>query len=311
MSQRKGLGRDPFAVLDTRVVAAPSLVEVPALSEVDLETITINVADIEVDENFNARTIYDEAEIASLAESIQKEGLLNPVTVRHRPHRKPSYFLVAGFKRLRALRSLDVKNVPARLCRAERDADAYLLNLAENTSGRSDLTAADIAQRCAWLSENYALSGAEIAERVKLSKPHVNNLIRINRQLHPDVLSAFRANHASAKVQRLVALSSRSHDEQLKTWNEMVRMDSRADAHAEKEPAKAAEPRGEAEGRARPTARIIHKAIEALGSQSASEAEEWRRGFSEALRWVLGEADAPPLGVDLTVRRGRPAVGEG
>ncbi len=304
MPPRKGLGKDPFAALETGT--RPVLTEVPPLSEVDLETTTISIADIEASDTFNARSTYNDDEIEALAESIKKEGLLNPLTVRHRPHRKPAFFLVAGFKRLRALRTLEQSHVPVRLCRTERDADAYLLNLAENTSGRSDLTPADIALRCAWLGETYGLSGAEIAERVKLSKAHVNNLIRLTKQLHPEVLQAFRDNHPSAKVLRLVAICARSHEDQLSAWQDLVRMDGRADARAEKGPSesKPIDP----SRRVKPTQLVLQRAAEALRSGAKADAsDEWRKGFSEALSWVLGEADPPALGVDLSVKRGRPA----
>jgi ParB/RepB/Spo0J family partition protein len=303
-----GLGRDPFAALEEK--RAPVLAEVSLQSEVDLETRTIRLEDIEVDDHFNARTNYDEQEIASLADNIREEGLLNPLTVRYRPHRKPAYFLVAGFKRHRALQRLEVTTAPARVCRVELDAQAYLLNLAENTSGRSDLSAADIAKRCAWLSESYGLSGAQIAEHVKLSKAHVNNLIRVNRQLHPTIAAAFEANHDSAKLQRLVALCSQPADAQLKAWQEMVRLDRRADTHAE--PRKDVTKDSDAEeGRVRPTIRVIQKALRRLNSPAAAHLEaDWRKGFAEALQWVIGDAEAPSLGVDLSVRRGRPAVHE-
>lgn len=306
-SARKGLGKDPFAQAAETTTRALAVVADP--SSVDLETITVAVADIEVDDEFNARTDYPEAEIAALAKSIDEKGLLNPVTLRHQPHKKPPYFLVAGFKRMRALRALDVARVPARLCRAARPVDAYLLNLAENTD-RSDLSAADLAQRCAWLSEQYSLSGAEIAEHVKLSKAHVNNLIRLTKQLHPDILAAFRDEHPSAQVQRLVGLCSRTPEEQLKTWNQVLALDLRADQRAQGQTEEPAPSLPDApDGKGRPTPRVIQKALAALDRLPASD-DEWRRGYVEALQWVLGAGTAPPVDADLGVRRGRPVRGD-
>lgn len=296
------LGKDPFAA--EAATATRALSVVADSSPVDLTTITIELDDIEADDTFNARTEYPEAEIASLAESIKREGLLNPITVRHRPHRKPSYFLVAGFKRFRALRKLEVSSAPARVCRAERDVDAYLLNLAENTD-RSDLTAADLAQRCAWLSEQYSLSGAEIAERVKLSKAHVNNLIRVTKQLHPEILEAFRTEHPSAQVQRLVGLCSRPPEEQLKAWNQVLALDRRAEQRTQEPSSGKPEANEDGDGKgSRPTPRVIQKALAALDRLPATD--EWRRGYAEALQWVLGTGAAPAVDVDLGVRRGRP-----
>lgn len=310
MQPRKSrLGKDPFAQ-DT-ATATRALTVVTERSSVDLESITVDVDDIEVDDTFNARTEYPEEEIEALAQSIQEKGLLNPPTLRHRPHRKPSYFLVAGFKRLRALRRLGVGKVPARLCRSERDVDAYLLNLAENTD-RSDLSAFDLAQRCAWLSENYGLSGTEISQRVKLSKAHVNNLIRLTKQLHPEVLSAFRAEHPAAQVQRLVGLCSRAPEDQLKVWNQLQQLERRAAARTQEqlqqEDTESSPDEGELAGKGRPTQRVMQKAIKAL--QRLPEPDEWRRGYIEALQWALGAGAAPSVDVDLGVRRGRPVRSE-
>ena len=60
---------------------------------------------------YQARTVFDDNEIAALAVSILQNGLLQPVSVRRLGlHR---YQLVAGERRLRACRLAQLQKIPA------------------------------------------------------------------------------------------------------------------------------------------------------------------------------------------------------
>lgn len=60
---------------------------------------------------YQARTAFDEPEIAALAVSILQNGLLQPISVRRVGLRK--YQLIAGERRLRACRLAKLEKVPA------------------------------------------------------------------------------------------------------------------------------------------------------------------------------------------------------
>ena len=60
---------------------------------------------------YQARTAFDEPEIAALAVSILQNGLLQPISVRRVGLRK--YQLIAGERRLRACRLAGIKKIPA------------------------------------------------------------------------------------------------------------------------------------------------------------------------------------------------------
>ena len=60
---------------------------------------------------FQARTAFDETEIAALAVSILQNGLLQPISVRKTGYHK--YQLVAGERRLRACRLAKLERIPA------------------------------------------------------------------------------------------------------------------------------------------------------------------------------------------------------
>ena len=77
---------------------------------------------------WQARTVFDETEIAALAVSILQNGLLQPVTVRKI---EGGYQLIAGERRLRACRLAKLEQIPAILGDYD-DRQAAALGLLEN-----------------------------------------------------------------------------------------------------------------------------------------------------------------------------------
>ena len=78
---------------------------------------------------YQARTVFDENEIAALAVSIVQNGLLQPISVRRVGLRK--YQLVAGERRLRACRLAGLEKIPAILADFD-DSESAALGLLEN-----------------------------------------------------------------------------------------------------------------------------------------------------------------------------------
>ena len=78
---------------------------------------------------YQARTAFDEPEIAALAVSILQNGLLQPISVRRVGLHK--YQLVAGERRLRACRLAKLDKVPAILADCD-DSESAALGRLEN-----------------------------------------------------------------------------------------------------------------------------------------------------------------------------------
>ena len=81
------------------------------------------------------RRDFHEEELAALAQSIDRSGLLNPISVRALP--QGGYCLIAGERRWRACQMLGWSRIPALVWQKD-DAGAAALTLAENLH-RSDL----------------------------------------------------------------------------------------------------------------------------------------------------------------------------
>jgi ParB family chromosome partitioning protein len=130
------------------------------------------------------RRRFDGEASSGLADSIRAQGVLQPVVVRPRP--AGGWELIAGERRWRAARAAGVSTVPA-LVREADDRDSLLLALVENVA-REQLSAVEEARAYAVLLDEFALSLAEVANRVGRSRPVVSNRLRL-LELPADVLA--------------------------------------------------------------------------------------------------------------------------
>ncbi|WP_039761621.1 ParB/RepB/Spo0J family partition protein, partial [Bartonella queenslandensis] len=86
----------------------------------------------------------DDEHAKALAQSMVREGLMNPITVRHTPNAKEgNYTLIAGAHRLRAAELLGTSKIDAIVVQADKD-NAALLEVAENLF-RNELSVIDRA----------------------------------------------------------------------------------------------------------------------------------------------------------------------
>ena len=121
------------------------------------------------------RRRFEPEATAGLAESISRQGLLQPVVVRPRPG--GGFELIAGERRWRAAKDAGIEVLPA-LVREADDRDSLLLALVENVA-REQLSAVEEARAYAALLDEFGLTLGEVAERVGRSKPSVSNRLRL------------------------------------------------------------------------------------------------------------------------------------
>ncbi len=134
---------------------------------------------------YQPRRNFDEAALASLAESIRQYGVLQPLTVTRKEIERPGegifveYELIAGERRLRASKLAGIAAVPV-VIRTNEDTDRMKLELAiiENLQ-REDLNAIDRAEAFNRLANEFGLKHIEIGKRVGKSREYVSNTLRI------------------------------------------------------------------------------------------------------------------------------------
>lgn len=126
---------------------------------------------------YQPRRQFDERELKELAASIDTYGLLQPVLVR--PKSNSWYELIAGERRVRAVRLLGRATIPA-LVRELDDEDMGLLALLENLQ-RLDLSFWEEAEGYARLLSEFDLTQEELAQRLGKSQSTIANKLRLLR----------------------------------------------------------------------------------------------------------------------------------
>jgi len=138
---------------------------------------------IVVDETFNGRKTS--TNVDSLKRSIEAQGLDNPLTVWHRED--GSHFLVAGFRRFRALKELGIKSAECTIRRFDGVSDAILVNIAENVE-RENMRAADVSQAILGLKRDYGMSAKDISNKIGVDVSLVYKYLNIEEKINPEIL---------------------------------------------------------------------------------------------------------------------------
>lgn len=123
------------------------------------------------------RREFPEEELAELAGSIRENGLLQPLVVRPAPGAEGRFELVAGERRLRAIRSLQWEDVAA-VVREVSDETLLVLALVENLQ-REALNPLEEAEGYRTLAESFDLTQEEIARSVGKDRSTVANMLRL------------------------------------------------------------------------------------------------------------------------------------
>lgn len=126
------------------------------------------------------RTEFEEVEILSLAESIQQNGLLQPLSVRKLPD---GYELIAGERRLRAARELGLPTVPCIVFDVS-DRTSAILSLVENIQ-RQNLNFFDEAAAIQRLIASYGMTQEDAAVKLGRAQSTVANKLRLLKISEP------------------------------------------------------------------------------------------------------------------------------
>ena len=125
------------------------------------------------DEN-QPRKEFDQEKISELAQSINKNGLIQPLILTKKDD--GNYTLVAGERRWRAAQIANLKTLPALLLPTDLDKDE--ISLIENIQ-RENLKVSEEAQAYQRLIEKNNYTHDQLSKIVGKSRSHITNLLRI------------------------------------------------------------------------------------------------------------------------------------
>ncbi len=161
---RRALGRGLSSLIP---VYDSAIVDEGDILSVDIDSIMPNP--------FQPRKNFNREEIGSLAESIRSQGLIQPIILRKRAGK---YEIISGERRLRAIRHLGEKRIPAIV--KEKISDGRMLEMAlvENVQ-REDLNDIELGKSLQKLLVECGLSHKDLSERIGKSRSAITNTIRL------------------------------------------------------------------------------------------------------------------------------------
>ena len=160
----KGLGRGLDAIFATE--------------NVEIVTDNDKIVEIALDEikknPYQPRTYFNEEKLNELKESIEKNGLLQPIIVKKAVK---GYYIIAGERRYRAFELLDRKEIPA-IIKEMTDEEMMVFAVLENLQ-REDLSALEESESYRNLMDKMSLTQEELAKKLGKSRPYIANSLRL------------------------------------------------------------------------------------------------------------------------------------
>lgn len=151
------------------------------------------------------RVIFDDYELSRLAVSIQQNGILQPLTVR-RLENGISYELIAGERRLRACKLLNMSYVPCIIIEASTK-DSAVLAVLENLQ-RADLNYMEEAYAIKNLIDYYGLTQEETAARLGIAQSTIANKLRLLKLTDEEKAMVLRFKLNERQARALLRLES-------------------------------------------------------------------------------------------------------
>lgn len=133
----------------------------------------VSVESIVVNPN-QPRKVFKDKELAELANSIQENGIIQPLIVCEI---EGGFSLIAGERRLRAAKLLQMEQVPVVVKRGT-DKDKMIMSIIENVQ-RADLNCVEEALAYFDLMNTFKLTQEEVAKKLGKERSSIANYLRI------------------------------------------------------------------------------------------------------------------------------------
>ena len=160
---------------------------------------------------YQPRRQFDEVQLNELAQSIQVNGLLQPIIVRLNDDQK--YEIIAGERRFRAVELLNWEKIPA-IVRDYSNQESAALALIENLQ-REDLNPIEEAQAYQQLEQMEQLPQKDLARKLGKSQSYVANKLRLLKLAQPVQQAIITGTISQRHGRALLNLSAKQQEEVL------------------------------------------------------------------------------------------------
>lgn len=169
-ARKSGLGRGLDALLGNRSEDNSGR----SSSQEPSELQTLGIEQLQPGQ-YQPRSIMDQDKLQELADSIESQGIVQPIVVRRLTTNK--YEIIAGERRWRAAQLAQLTEVPV-LVKQANDQQTIAMALIENIQ-REDLNPLEEALALQRLIDEFEITHAQAAEAVGRSRVAVSNLLRL------------------------------------------------------------------------------------------------------------------------------------
>jgi ParB family transcriptional regulator, chromosome partitioning protein len=196
MGSRKALGRGLSNLIPVKVDDTGEKTEIYSVSIKSIKT-----------NPFQPRCDFNDEDIRGLADSINFQGLLQPIVVRRKGD---VYEIVSGERRFRAFQYLKKNTVPCIVRQDITDREMLELALIENIQ-REELNEIEKANAYQKLLLDYNYTHEQLSEQIGKSRTTITNSLRL-LNLPDEIQSMVRKNEISMGHARAL-LSLKVHDQ--------------------------------------------------------------------------------------------------
>tara|TARA_B100001248_G_scaffold261540_1_gene253059 strand:- start:613 stop:1467 length:855 start_codon:yes stop_codon:yes gene_type:complete len=157
---------------------------------------------------YQPRQIFHEEKLEELANSIKKNGLIQPIAVRPSKSEKGKYEIIAGERRWLAAQKAGLHEIPVTILDLS-DVESLEVAIVENIQ-RDDLNPIEEARGYQRLHEEFKYDHESISKLMSKSRSHISNTLRL-LTLPSDVISMLEEGTLSAGQARpLIGISNAS-----------------------------------------------------------------------------------------------------
>ncbi len=197
--KKKGLGRGLSALFG----------DAPPKEKTKSTNISNMVAIADLSRNpYQPRQIFKENKLEELANSIRKNGIIQPIVVRPNRSREGKYEIIAGERRWLAAQRAGLHEIPVTILDLS-DVESLEVAIVENIQ-RDDLNPIEEAKGYKRLNEEFKYDHESISKLMSKSRSHISNTLRL-LTLPSDVVAMLEEGSlTSGQARPLIGISNAS-----------------------------------------------------------------------------------------------------
>lgn len=177
------------------------------LHEIDIDLINVNLS--------QPRKFFDDDSIGALAESIRNHGVVQPLIVSATDE---GYIIVAGERRYRAAKLLELKSLPC-IVIERSDRELLEISLIENIQ-REDLNPIEEAHAFKKLIDDFNMTQELLADKISISRAAVTNKLRLLKL--PSIVQEYIINSDISESHAKILIGLKDDKLQIEIANKII-----------------------------------------------------------------------------------------